>query len=126
LVLYLLVGLGSAAGGVARYALSWLVDRCLDSRFPWGTFAINLSGSFAIGLFFGVTGSGELFTDAPTWHQVFTYGFLGGYTTFSTFTLEALGLIHRERTPLAVLYLTASVITCFLGAAAGYLIGIAL
>jgi fluoride exporter len=126
LVFYLLVGLGSAAGGAARYALSWLVDRYLDSRFPWGTFAINLTGSFVIGLFFGATGSGELFIDAPTGHLVLTYGFLGGYTTFSTFTLEALGLIHRRRTQLAVLYLTASVITCFLGAAAGYLIGIAL
>jgi fluoride exporter len=117
---YVLAGFGSAAGGVARYAASGIIAERTDATFPWGTFLVNLSGSFVIGLFFGLTAAGPLFQEAPLANQLFTYGFLGGYTTFSTFTLEALNLLRKGEHLNAWTYMLGSVATCLVGAALGY------
>jgi fluoride exporter len=117
---YVLVGTGSAAGGAARYAVSGLVAERTEATFPWGTFLVNLSGSIVIGLLFGLTGAGTLFQEAPLANQMVTYGFLGGYTTFSTFTLEALNLLREGEHLHAWAYMLGSVVTCFVGTALGY------
>jgi fluoride exporter len=120
-LVYFLVAAGSAAGGAARYAASGFAGYS-EGGFPWGTLAVNISGSFVIGLFFGVTGTGPLFQEAPPFDQMFTYGFLGGYTTFSTFTLEALNLLRDGEHLRASVYLIGSVITCLSGVALGYMV----
>jgi fluoride exporter len=88
---YLWVGLGGFLGANARYALSgWVVDR-LGASFPWQTLLVNVTGSLAIGLILTVL-TEKLVVD-PAWRLLVVVGFLGGYTTFSTYTFEALALL---------------------------------
>lgn len=83
-----LIALGGALGALARYGLTvWVQGRLLpNSTFPWGTFVINVSGSFLLGLTLTLVGSRVL---APNWRPFFATGFLGAYTTFSTFEYES-------------------------------------
>jgi fluoride exporter len=117
---YFVVTLGSAAGGTARYAAPGFIAERTEATFPWGTFLVNLSGSFLIGLFFGATGDGPRFQEAPLASQIFTYGFLGGYSTFSTFTIEALNLLPEGEHLPAWTYMPGSVVTRFAGAGEGH------
>lgn len=87
----LLVALGSALGGVARFWCSRLVARRVGERFPWGTLAVNASGAFVVGLIAGVTARGGVFATPAAW-QLAVIGFLGSYTTVSSFSLETLAL----------------------------------
>ncbi len=97
----LYVALGGAAGSVCRYLVSVLAISTLGAGFPWGTLAVNVAGSAAIGLAFGAG------LDGPA-RLLLVTGFLGGFTTFSAFSLEAAALF--ERSPmLAVAYVLASV-----------------
>ena len=82
-----LIALGGALGALARYGLTvWVQQRLLpNSTFPWGTFIINVSGSFLLGLTVTLVGSRVL---GPQWRPFFATGFLGAYTTFSTFEYE--------------------------------------
>jgi fluoride exporter len=118
--------LGSALGGMARYGLSGAVAGRVGAAFPWGTLLVNVSGCLAIGLFFGVSGTGPLFQAAPAWHQLLTYGFLGGYTTFSTFSLEALNLARGGRLWRAGVYVAGSFAVCLAGVTLGLLLASAL
>lgn len=120
LPLYALAAVGSALGGMLRVALSGVLARRTRSAFPWPTFVVNLTGCMAIGLFFGATGSGPLFQAAPPAHQLLTYGVLGGYTTFSTFSLEALELARRGARGEAALYVVASFGACVAGTTLGF------
>ncbi len=89
---YLYVALGGALGSVARYAVSLGAARWLGAAFPWGTLIVNVAGSFAIGLLAAlVTADGRptLGTDARAFVMI---GILGGFTTFSSFSLETLNL----------------------------------
>ncbi len=86
----LLVALGGAIGASTRYLLGMWVQTRLGSDFPWGTFAINTSGSFLIGLVLGLVDTGMLSAEARLFLAV---GVLGGYTTFSTFSYETLELL---------------------------------
>lgn len=83
-----MIALGGALGALARYGLTlWVQQRLLpNSTFPWGTFIINVSGSFLLGLTLTLVGSRVL---APHWRPFFATGFLGAYTTFSTFEYES-------------------------------------
>ena len=106
----LLVFLGAGLGGVLRQALNLAVPRLLGDGFPWATLLINVSGSFAMGLV-----AGWLAFRAPEGLgrnvQLFVAtGVLGGYTTFSTFSLDAIKLIEREQNGLAALYVGGSVL----------------
>jgi CrcB protein len=96
----LLVALGGAAGSVLRHLLSVLALGALGAGFPWGTLAVNVLGSGAIGLAagLGLQGEGRL---------LLVTGFLGGFTTFSAFSLETATLAERSL-PLAALYVAAS------------------
>jgi len=85
------IAVAGAFGALARYGLEGFVSRRTPGAFPWGTFVVNMTGSFALGLLF------TLFTDRmsvdPWLRSTLTIGFLGAYTTFSTFSLETYRLI---------------------------------
>jgi len=88
---YLWVGIGGFLGANARYALGgWIVNR-VGVVFPYHTFLINVTGSFAIGVILTVL-TGRLVAD-PAWRLFLVVGFLGGYTTFSSYTYEGLMLL---------------------------------
>ncbi len=86
----LLVALGGAIGASTRYLLGMWIQTRLGPDFPWGTFAINTSGSFLIGLVLGLVDTGMLSAEARLFLAV---GVLGGYTTFSSFSYETLELL---------------------------------
>jgi len=89
---YLWVGVGGFLGATARYALGgWIVDR-VGAAFPYHTFLINVTGSFAIGVILTLL-AGRLVAD-PAWRLFLVVGFLGGYTTFSSYTYEGLALLE--------------------------------
>lgn len=87
-----LIGLGGFAGAIARYVLDGRISAASGGGFPWGTLAINLSGSFAVGLLFAlITERAAL---PAEWRAPLMIGFLGSYTTFSTLTLESWRMIE--------------------------------
>jgi len=111
----LFVALGGAIGASARYATSLLALAWLGAGFPWATLAVNVVGSLGIGALVGqgIAGSARLFWVA---------GVLGGFTTFSAFSLEAVGL--WERAPwLAIAYVTASLALGFAAFGLGWWLG---
>jgi CrcB protein len=89
---YLLIAIGGALGSVARFWFSGLVARQFGETFPWGTLLVNVSGSFAIGLFFTLTEPEGALLVRPSLRQFFMIGICGGYTTFSSFSLQTLNL----------------------------------
>ena len=89
---YLWIGLAGAAGALGRYAVGGLVLRGRETAFPWGTLVVNVSGCFLLGLVFTVLT--ERFAVAPVLRTALTVGFLGAYTTYSTFALETARLIE--------------------------------
>ncbi|MBU6299576.1 MAG: fluoride efflux transporter CrcB [Alphaproteobacteria bacterium] len=92
--LYLIVALGGALGTVARYGASGLVALQFGETFPWGTLVVNVVGSFIIGFFWTLTApDGRLFVSGQTRQFVMT-GFCGGFTTFSSFSLQTLNLMR--------------------------------
>lgn len=105
---YLMVMLGGATGSLARYIISIAIMSRFGPRFPLGTFAINVTGSFFIGLLM------TLFTERPdlhpNWRILLVVGFLGGYTTFSSFEWETFGLMREGGKWLAALNVVGSVV----------------
>ncbi|MBI5740800.1 MAG: fluoride efflux transporter CrcB [Nitrospirae bacterium] len=87
----MLLAAGGAIGTVLRYTLSGLIYRISDGVFPWGTLFVNLTGSFVIGLLWGLFDVENL---SPNFRNFVFVGILGGYTTFSTFTLESFNLLR--------------------------------
>jgi fluoride exporter len=88
----LLVGVAGFAGAVARYLLDGRISAALGGAFPWGTLAVNLSGSFAIGLLFALISERAVLP--AEWRAPLMIGFLGSYTTFSTLALESWRMIE--------------------------------
>ncbi len=103
---YVWVALGGAAGAAARFAVSQWTGTRWGWTFPWGTLAVNLTGSLAIGLVMTLLLARG--TD-PTYRLVLVTGFLGGYTTFSAFSFETLALLEARRWDAAALYVGGSV-----------------
>jgi len=91
-VRYALVAAGSAIGGCARYGIGLAVARRSASLFPWGTFLVNVTGCFVIGLFMAF--AVERLTHDDRWRLFFAIGVCGGYTTFSTFAYETTKLVE--------------------------------
>lgn len=89
---YLWIALGSALGGIARYWCSGLVAERIGGTFPWGTLLVNVLGSFIIGFFATLTGPDGRLLVASDVRQFVMIGFCGGYTTFSSFSLQTLAL----------------------------------
>jgi fluoride exporter len=86
------IGLGSALGGLARYALSGFVAHHVGETFPWGTLVVNVSGSFVIGFFATITATEGRFLVGANARQFIMTGVLGGFTTYSSFSLQTLSL----------------------------------
>jgi CrcB protein len=112
------VVVGSALGGTARYFVSGAVARRLGETFPWGTMIVNVTGAFLIGIFGALaTHGGSLFASSNPWLFTVT-GFLGCYTTVSSFSLQTLALARDGEAALAVGNVVLSVLLC-LGAVTG-------
>jgi CrcB protein len=112
------VGLGGAVGAMARYSLGLLFA---GQTFPWGTLTINVAGSFFIGALWSFCGEQNWFI---SWGRGFLLvGVLGGFTTFSAFSLETLLLINNGRIAVATTYVMASVGLCLLSVWLGSRIG---
>ena len=112
--------LGSVLGGVARYFISGLVARRVGETFPWGTLFINVSGSFLIGILGGMAqDDASLMASPDPWLFAVT-GFLGCYTTVSSFSLQTLSLARDGQSGRALIYTVISVILCLAAAAAGF------
>jgi len=112
LVTYLWIAFGSALGGVARYACSGLVAERIGEVFPWGTLVVNVVGSFVIGFFNTLTGPDGRLIAGTTARQFVMVGICGGYTTFSSFSLQTLSLMRDGDIARAVLNINASVVLC--------------
>lgn len=109
--------LGSAAGGIARHALSEAMARGLEERFPWSTLTVNVTGAAGIGVCVGAGG----LSDAV--HALLLLGFLGSYTTVSTFALQSLLLSGEGRRRAALAYVLSSALACLLAVAVGFAAG---
>lgn len=117
---YLIIGLGGFLGANARYLLGgWIAER-YGTSFPYGTLIINVSGSFAIGFFLGLIS--ERFIVHPNWRLFFAIGFLGAYTTFSTFSFETLSLLQQRAFLLAVANMVGSVVLGQIAVLAGVIL----
>ncbi|MDZ4809835.1 MAG: fluoride efflux transporter CrcB [Bacteroidota bacterium] len=104
----LLIGLGGGIGSIARYLCQrWFATNNLHP-FPWGTFAVNVTGCFLIGIFWGL--SFKSFNDNDNWKLFLMTGLCGGFTTFSAFTLEGIGLIKEQKLALFFTYVAASIV----------------
>ena len=104
---FLLVGLGGGLGSIVRYALSLFINRVSTNPFPIATITINMVGCLLIGLLFGI-GSRASWAQGDGW-LVLATGFCGGFTTFSAFALENVGLFNKQRSVTALLYTLLSV-----------------
>jgi len=123
---YLWIALGSAIGGVGRYWCSGLVARAFGETFPWGTLIVNVLGSFLIGFFATLTApDGRLFVGSTT-RQFVMIGLLGGYTTFSSFSLQTLNLLNDGEWLYAGANITLSVLLCLIGVWAGHVLALSL
>jgi CrcB protein len=118
---YLLVAFGSGLGGAARLWVSTLVSRGAGTSFPWGTLAVNVAGCLVVGIL------AALFEPASPLHVrqdlrvLLVVGVLGGFTTFSAFSLETLLLLQRGAIAAAIAYVVASLTLCLLAASAAYM-----
>ena len=111
---YFWIAVGSALGGVARYWLSGVVARLIGETFPWGTLVVNVTGSFIIGFFATLTGpDGRLLVPAVA-RQFVMIGICGGYTTFSSFSLQTLNLATEGEYLYAALNIVLSVVLCLI------------
>jgi CrcB protein len=107
----IIVGIGGFVGAIVRYALAVWIGQAWSRNFPLGTFVINVSGSFLIGLL--MTLFTERYTFDPAWRLLFVVGFLGAYTTFSTFEYETGRLIQDSEWFFAAMNVVLSVTAGF-------------
>jgi len=127
------VVLGSALGGLARYWLATWVTALTGPSFPWGTLLINVLGSFVIGLFAAALGDRGLFSAALVpdgqlagfvdLRAFVMVGLCGGFTTFSSFSLQSLELLQSGRYGPALGYMAGSALVCLVAVWAGWVLG---
>ncbi|WP_276498088.1 fluoride efflux transporter CrcB [Pontibacter litorisediminis] len=112
----LVVGAGSFIGGVLRYLLTLFIQTRAAIAFPFGTLGVNLIGCFLMGLVFALITRGDI---SGEWRPFLATGILGGFTTFSAFSLESVSLLQAGQYGQAVLYILASVMLGLLATSAG-------
>lgn len=117
----LTVALGGALGAVSRFCIGNIVSKCLGSSLPYGTFLINIVGCFFMGLLMTVIAERQLLPSA--WRLFLCVGFLGGFTTFSSFGYETFSLINNGKLLEALGYAGGSVVLGLLAAVIGVYIG---
>jgi CrcB protein len=118
---YIWIAIGSALGGVARYWCSGVAARLVGETFPWGTFAVNVVGSFIIGFFATLTGPDGRVYVGTTGRQFVMVGICGGYTTFSSFSLQTLNLLNDGEGFRAGANVGLSVLCCMVAVWVGHL-----
>ncbi len=114
--LIIAVGIGSCIGGIFRYLLSQVIQTKFLSTFPFGTLSVNIIGCFLIGVAFGFSERSYLSVE---WRLFLVTGFLGGFTTFSSFSNETIALIRDGQSWLALSYVAGSVIIGLVATFAG-------
>ena len=119
--LYFWIFLGSGLGGLARFALSGVVADTFGGTFPWGTFSINVSGSFVIGFFNTLTSPDGRYIVGPTARQFVMTGILGGFTTYSSFSLQTLNLAREGEWLNAGANAGGTFVICFIAVWLGHL-----
>ncbi len=116
-MIWLSVAVGGALGAMGRYSVTAHLFPVMANRFPMGTLCVNLLGSLLIGVCYVlIIEKGVL---APEWRNVLMAGFLGAFTTFSTFALDAVTLWQNGHSAIALTYVLANVLGCLMAAAAG-------
>jgi CrcB protein len=113
--LILAIGAGSFIGGVCRYLLSLWIQAKVTTGFPFGTLIVNIIGCFCIGIVCGIFDKGQM---SHEWRLFLATGVIGGFTTFSAFSVETFTLLREGHTGYALLYISASV---FIGLLATYI-----
>lgn len=116
----LIVGLGGFAGSSARYLVQRLAAAVLPIAFPYGTFIVNITGALIIGFLYGLADRTQI--PGPEYRLLLVTGVLGGFTTFSAFTLDILTLLRGTQYYYAFLYVFATVVLGILATIAGYFI----
>lgn len=122
---YLWLALGGALGTLARFSVSSLVAHQFGETFPWGTLVINVSGSFIIGFFATLTGTEGRFMAGDTNRHFVMTGILGGFTTFSSFSLQTLALARDGDWLRAGANAGASFVLCLVAVWLGHLAAVA-
>jgi CrcB protein len=125
-MMYFWVMLGSALGGGARYLFSGLAAHNFGETFPWGTLIVNVTGSFIIGFFSTLTGpDGRVFVGSEGRQFVMT-GICGGYTTFSSFSLQTLNLVRDGEMARASANIGMSFVFCLVAVWCGHIAAVSL
>jgi CrcB protein len=114
--------IGGGLGSLARWGVSGWVANAMGETFPWGTILVNVSGSLVIGLFAGVTGPEGRWLAPATFRQFFMLGICGGYTTFSSFSLQTLNLAEEGQWFRAGANAVLSLVLCLAGVWLGHLL----
>lgn len=117
---YIWIAVGSAIGGVARYWCSGVAARLVGETFPWGTIAVNILGSFIIGFFATLTGPDGRVYVGTLGRQFVMIGICGGYTTFSSFSIQTLNLMNDGEWLGAGANIVLSVVCCLLAVWIGH------
>jgi fluoride exporter len=119
---YILVGGGGAIGSVLRFWMADVIAKRFGHAFPWGTLFVNVSGSFAIGLFAGLTVPEGRWPVSPGGRAFFMAGICGGYTTFSAFSLQTLTLAQEKQWFSAAANAALNVVLCLAAVWLGHLV----
>jgi CrcB protein len=125
-MIYFWIALGSAIGGVARYACSGLAARLIGETFPWGTLIVNVVGSFLIGFIATLTEPDGRYFVGSTARQFMMTGILGGYTTFSSFSIQTLNLMRDGQWLSAGANIGGSVVLCLVAVWLGHVLAVSL
>lgn len=123
---YTAIAIGSALGGMGRYWCSGILARLIGETFPWGTLIINIVGSFVIGFFGTLTGPDGRMLVGTTARQFVMVGICGGYTTFSSFSLQTLNLMNDGEWLHAGANIGLSVALCLIAVWAGHSLALSL
>ena len=114
---YLAVACGGAIGAMSRYWVYNAFLKASESKFPWATLTVNIAGSFLIGIAFVlITERSEV---EPEMRGLVTVGFLGAFTTFSTFSMDTIGLLEQGQISSAITYVLSSALVCIIAAGLG-------
>ena len=119
---YIWIAIGSAIGGAARYWCTGFAARLFGETFPWGTLLVNITGSLIIGFFATLTGPDGRFFVSSTTRQFVMIGLCGGYTTFSSFSLQTLNLVQDSEWLQAGGNIVGSVVLCLFAIWLGHIL----